>query len=266
MPVGAKIYIDNEYTGRETPQTIHNIIPGKHTLKLTKKGYKDFSGPFTVKMGKVKTVITKLSAIPIYGSLSITSTPSEASVYMSINGASVKKTTPCKMQNLKAGVYDITVKKQGYKDYFTTAKIDNGKKTDLAIKLIKEPPPQPQVLIGKLSVSSNPTGAKVYVDGKYKGTTPLSVSLKVGNHVVKITKANYKDYNKTIAIKQNERTSILATLSVLMSYSWKEVNDGLMYGTFERIVFSLAIDPKNTDVIYAGTGGGGIFKCVFTSP
>lgn len=41
-------------------------------------------------------------------------------------------------------------------------------------------------------------------------------------------------------------------------YEWKEINNGL-YGGY---IHYLVIDPLNSNVIYAGTEGGGIFKTI----
>lgn len=66
---------------------------------------------------------------------------------------------------------------------------------------------------GSLSVTSNPTGANLFVDSVFKGTTPRTVSgLSVGNHNIKVTKSGYNNYitTKYISIGNN---SLNVTLS-----------------------------------------------------
>lgn len=41
--------------------------------------------------------------------------------------------------------------------------------------------------------------------------------------------------------------------------NWSEMNKGLQYHIYSRYVQSIAIDHKNTKVIYIGTYGDGFF-------
>ena len=77
-------------------------------------------------------------------------------------------------------------------------------------------------LKGTLSVASNPKGAKVYVNGNYKGNTPIDITLTSGNYNVKITKEGYKDYYSSIAVSQRKTTKLSATLTSLTSKSEKK--------------------------------------------
>jgi serine/threonine protein kinase len=55
----------------------------------------------------------------------------------------------------------------------------------LAARRILMPASEPESL-GTLEVQTNPSGATVVIDGQQRGTTPLSVSLKPGRHVVEL--------------------------------------------------------------------------------
>ncbi len=51
-PTGARVYLDGNYTGKETNCTLDSILPGKHTIKLTKAGYEDYEEEIMVESGK----------------------------------------------------------------------------------------------------------------------------------------------------------------------------------------------------------------------
>lgn len=58
--------------------------------------------------------------------------------------------------------------------------------------------PQPTPTFGSLEISSNPSGASVFLDvnpwtdeGTFIGTTPISISVKTGSHRLKLTKPGY---------------------------------------------------------------------------
>ncbi|MFH1072356.1 MAG: PEGA domain-containing protein [Nanoarchaeota archaeon] len=65
---------------------------------------------------------------------------------------------------------------------------------------------------GKLSVSSNPSGATFFVDGIVKGMTPKQVSLSAGTHAVRLTKSGYQDHLTNVSIRSGKTTTLAVTL------------------------------------------------------
>ena len=68
---------------------------------------------------------------------------------------------------------------------------------------------------GSLSVTSVPSSASLYIDGSYKGLTPLTVSsLIVGSHSVQVTKSGYNSYSTSKYIYVGNNTlSVILTLA-----------------------------------------------------
>ena len=67
---------------------------------------------------------------------------------------------------------------------------------------------------GSIQVSSTPSGAKAYLDGAEKGTTPLTISnVAVGSHTVKLTMEGYKDYQVSVSVTGGQTATVSATLS-----------------------------------------------------
>jgi hypothetical protein len=54
------------------------------------------------------------------------------------------------------------------------------------------PPPTPTPELYVVVVNSNPTGARVYIDGELKGTTPVILRLKQGTYGLKVQKDGYR--------------------------------------------------------------------------
>lgn len=52
----------------------------------------------------------------------------------------------------------------------------------------------------QLSVSSNPTGADIEVDGSFVGNTPSTVDVTSGEHTVVVKKSGYKDWSRTLKV------------------------------------------------------------------
>jgi hypothetical protein len=78
--------------------------------------------------------------------------------------------------------------------------------------------------LGELRVTSNPTGATIWVDGKDKGKTNKTIEIPAGDHEVKLTLDRYQDWEDDVTVKANQRTTVEATLEL---GSFKEnFNDG----------------------------------------
>lgn len=52
----------------------------------------------------------------------------------------------------------------------------------------------------QLSVSSNPSGADIEVDGSFVGNTPSTLDVTSGEHTVVVKKAGYKDWSRTLKV------------------------------------------------------------------
>ena len=62
-------------------------------------------------------------------------------------------------------------------------------------------------------VKSTPDGADVTVDGKYMGSTPSTVRLAPGDHVISIEKSGFKTWQRTMSVNPGGIVTIDATLA-----------------------------------------------------
>lgn len=65
---------------------------------------------------------------------------------------------------------------------------------------------------GDVTVTSVPDSADVFVDGTFKGNTPSTLKLTPGKHVVKVTSAGYKDWEREIDVSAGSAVSLSAKL------------------------------------------------------
>jgi eukaryotic-like serine/threonine-protein kinase len=67
--------------------------------------------------------------------------------------------------------------------------------------------------VGSLAVDSRPSGAKVFVDGKLAGTTPLQLAgLDAGEHVVRIERDGYRRWSSSVRVVASEQNRVTASL------------------------------------------------------
>jgi hypothetical protein len=70
--------------------------------------------------------------------------------------------------------------------------------------------------VGSIDVSSSPSGASIYVDSSYKGTTPDTVDdLIEGSHKVVLKMTGYNDWGKIVTVTEGDTSTVDADLVVI---------------------------------------------------
>jgi len=144
------------------------------------------------------------------GSLLIRSTPADADVM--VNGRARGK-TPVALRDLALGSYTILVAREGYaseerKLHLTT------RRTAASTQFNLRPASAPQTgKPGGLNVQSRPAGARVFVNDRLVGTTPLAVpDLPAGPATVRIEMDGYTTWSTTVRVGGGEQTRVAASL------------------------------------------------------
>ncbi|MFH1963116.1 MAG: carboxypeptidase regulatory-like domain-containing protein [bacterium] len=107
-PSGAAVFIDGTTTTKTTPCSLSMIPSGTHTITLSKDGYETWVETITL---STNTTTLVNASLRVYGSISITSTPSEAAIFL--DGIAANKTTPAALTNVPYGTHTITLIKDG---------------------------------------------------------------------------------------------------------------------------------------------------------
>ena len=209
-PSGAAVVLDDSKSAT-TPYTYSNIPVGSHTISVYLSGYQDFSTAVNVQKGVTSEVSATLKPVESTGSVSISSSPSGASVYVDTVYRGV---TPIVVGNLYVGTHGATLVKAGYNDWQQYFNVAAGGTTYLNAQLTSDPQP----VYGTVSIQSNPTGADVYADGVYIGRTrsdgPLVYTqVKPGTHSLRLTKSGYQDYTSTGTVVAGRNYDLDITLN-----------------------------------------------------
>ena len=87
------------------------------------------------------------------------------------------------------------------------------------VRPITPPPPPPPTYYGRIIVTSQPQGAKVYLDNVYKGVTPLNLDrVTSGQHHIKLVMAGYQDWSNYVSFSPSRTTTVSADLIPLAVY------------------------------------------------
>lgn len=203
-PSGASVYLDGTYRG-VTPINIPGISAGSHAIKLTKSAYDDYSTAVIVNSGSTTSITGILNAHPTTGSIYATSSPSGSSVYLD---GMFKGSTPIVLDSLSPRSYSIKISYPNYGDFSSSVNVESGKTTNIYGTL------NPILQQGTIYVTSSPSGANVYLDGLYIGTTPLGKdSIKPESHSIRLTIDGYYDYETSTYVNAGKITNIRGTLN-----------------------------------------------------
>ena len=136
------------------------------------------------------------------GRLVLTSQTEGAQVF--IDGE-LRGTTPLKEPLvLKPGKYTLKLSKRGFTEYIDVFTIKPKRDTKLDIDLLP--------VAGVLRITSNVEKARIFVDGKFVGETPLEAEVAAGSHELKVTKGGYRDLVQKVELMAGQPQNVDLTL------------------------------------------------------
>jgi hypothetical protein len=143
---------------------------------------------------------------PTAGFISVSSSPSGAYIYLD---GSYKGTTPKTLSSVSPGSHTIELEHSGCSDWTTTVRVAAGDTSYVSASLT----PNPSPTTGFISVSSSPSGAYIYLDGAYQGTTPYTiVSVAPGHHTVSLDLSGYQHWETGVDVAAGGTSSVSASL------------------------------------------------------
>ncbi|MBW1787705.1 MAG: PEGA domain-containing protein [Deltaproteobacteria bacterium] len=193
-PAGAAVYIDGQFF-HKTPADIR-LETGYHRIRLEKKDFAPFYEEIDIRRRDTVRIHARMEALDRFGALVIKSRPSGADIR--INGVLYDR-TPARIR-LWEGNHQVEVEKYGYKPHRQKVFVPRARVTVLSPVL------NPVERYGTLHMSSDPSGARVFIDGAFYDRTPLRVRLPAGNHDIKVKKRGYAPYIENVPIHPDAAT------------------------------------------------------------
>ena len=168
----------------------------------------------------------RTAVAPVPGRLLVRSTPAGASV--EVNGRS-RGRTPLALRDLPLGGHTIVVSRPGYQSERRRVTLTRSRATQsLQVPLRATAPAavsdeRPDAsesaragnagFIGTVLVESRPSAARVVIDGREAGRTPLVVpNVRAGSHVVRIELEGYRTWTASVRVVAGERRRVAASL------------------------------------------------------
>jgi hypothetical protein len=163
---------------------------------VEKEGFKPWIQ--TVEPEQDESLTLKASLTRLLGTLVVRSTPPGASVFLD-NSKKSSGSTPIELPDVSTDdVHKVTVVKKGYATGVQTVTLNPGERKQVEVAL--------KPLLGEVWISSDPPGAKVYLDGRDMALkTPTRLSgLLPDKYQLRLKKEGYKAWKDEVIVKASE--------------------------------------------------------------
>ncbi len=190
--------------GSGAPSFSRTLDEGRYFVEVEHPKYKTISTPINVAPGKVYVIIVEMSQGQFLGFLRVVSSVPGASVYVDKKEEGALGKTP--FQNATpTGAHHIWIEKPGYKPIERDVEVGVG--DDVLLKVELE-----RVEYGRIRVVASRPDAQVHIDGKAKGQVPLEVDVSHGEHEVRVSAENMKDWEETVKVERGQATPVRVRL------------------------------------------------------
>jgi len=204
-PKTANVVIDGNYFPNNNGQVQVQLNAGVHSLTVSSPGYQTQSMQFTLSAGDFKQITVQLEES--MAEVNLYSNPESADVY--IDGNYTGYTTG-RTFRLYPGSYSITLKKEGFQDWSTTAVLNSGKNQDIVANLLP--------LKGVVRIQSN-TSCVLYIDGSkmqdLAAGSQYNFELEPGVHEFVFLKPGYYSYTERVNVVSGSSYNIYPYFSSL---------------------------------------------------
>lgn len=182
-PPSAEIYLNGVKIAEKTPFE-GMVNPGSTRIQLKKKTFEEFDTTVFIRNESANVLHIELKPTTLW--LNVNSSPSGASVFL--GNRELGTTQLSKEFDLgeitQRGRRTLTIRKENYRIFTQEIDVQPAKKPmEIKVQLEHE--------LGAFSINSMPAGAEVYIDGSFKGSTPLNGQIEIGQHDVMLTLDGY---------------------------------------------------------------------------
>ncbi|MBK7535968.1 MAG: PEGA domain-containing protein [Myxococcales bacterium] len=192
---GAQLYVDGELQG-QIPMLV-NVEPGRHQVEIRKEGFETLTQWITARENDKITLAPSLRELAKakYGTVVVEADVPDAEVL--IDGNKHPDKTPAVISNVIEGIHVIEVRKEPAVPWKQTIQVKANEQTKVRAELKAGM----GGAVGTISVLSNISGAKVFLDGREVGVVPFDIKdVKPGEHVVEVKAAGYQTREERVVI------------------------------------------------------------------
>jgi formylglycine-generating enzyme required for sulfatase activity len=197
----AEIWVNNEKKGTRT--WTGKLGKGNYKIECKQTNHETSTATKEITAAMDGQTITLPAPRPIYGALNVESTPNFCKLY--IDGKDMG-TTPKSIAEILIGQHEIKLTKDGYADYTETVTITKGERKQVKATLSN----------GKeIQFTCNVPNAQLEIDGKRMNSANGTYMLTYGQHNLRATAADYREYTYTLNVSESGSRSHSITMQAM---------------------------------------------------
>lgn len=197
-PPGAALLVNEIETVYNTPHLL-SLPAGLTRIGLRKSGFQPFDT--LVLVSPFQTTYVRADLDANWARILVLGVPDDAEVYLDDRFLGTgPRSAGGQGEQLEAGSHVVRVIHPSYQLFEQTIFLDPGESLEFSPVLSQ--------LTGKLSITTYPGGADVFVDGRLTGLTPFSRKLPVGSHVVTVRSTSYREEKRMAVVKAGQEEKI----------------------------------------------------------
>ena len=194
-PQGADIIMDGVSKG-STPQLLTDLPMGSYQIEFRSSTL--LPRTMTAKLESRSPVLLFAELISNTARLTLSSSPDGAEVRIDGN---LVGTTPATINDVQAGKSELKISKRGYRSYVKTMTFEATKPYKISATL--------DALPSGLTVITTPEGAKIMIDKRLVGVSPITRSdLNEGAHNITAVLEGYASQTQTIQLEPDTNDSV----------------------------------------------------------
>ncbi|MCF7981174.1 MAG: PEGA domain-containing protein [Pseudomonadales bacterium] len=208
-PKGADVWVDGVVRG-QTPVTLE-LMAGEHEVLISLPGYKPWRQAFNVEPNQPE-IIPEVVLSKLDGLARVSSKPSEANV--TVNGE-FRGQTPLAITLAPGQEYQISLFKPGYQVSKHHLKVRSAVEEELSVQL--------KPIVAQVKVTSQPSNAKVFIDGRYLGVGNQVFSLPTQKQKLEVRLEGYVTYQTIITPRVGLDQEVKVSLKTLEQAKWDAI-------------------------------------------
>lgn len=233
-PQGAEVWLNNESTGEVTPFRRKLAIGDEVPYRLSLPLYHDEAGMVTVDQPRKEL---QFALRPAFGSVTVTSTPSGASVFLDEKQVGQ---TPLTLDCIASGSHSLRLQAPQYAVERRNVSVADGQTANVAVTLAAR--------FAEITVQA-PQGAVVTVDGDRKGSGTLSWRQSEGLCDIVVSMAGHRDARRQLEVVAGRAQTVQLTPQPIYGSASVDSDlidaeiwiDGKQYGVTPNVVERLLV-------------------------
>lgn len=233
-PQGAEVWLNNESTGEVTPFRRKLAIGDEMPYRLSLPLYHDEAGMVTVDQPRKEL---QFALRPAFGSVTVTSTPSGALVFLDEKQVGQ---TPLTLDRIASGSHSLRLQAPQYAVERRNVSVADGQTANVAVTLAAR--------FAEITVQA-PQGAVVTVDGDRKGSGTLSWRQSEGLCDIVVSMAGHRDARRQLEVVAGRAQTVQLTPQPIYGSASVDSDlmdaeiwiDGKQYGVTPNVVERLLV-------------------------